>query len=286
MFLKLFESLGRLYPWIEFDLGLARGLDEEKIFPAAVLLDSEWIGQVAAMDYDLVFRCHFPMEDPGRPTTTKVELCCELELGIEPVTQYPMLEAKQIVAVHFHSTAVPDLANAPEDTALRIWTEIRGAGFVPIETHFEHVFHNPRNSRYGFADQHVRYWPARLETLMALLRASAAFVGVVSGPFPPGPVDTRTRARPVAGKRPPRNAIHQIDGGDGQSERLSGRGQGVVGAPGAAQYTAGRLTADLNARTRAGCARYSSIRSITCWAVMRSMHLGKWPTTSRHRRSA
>lgn len=183
MFLKLFESLGRLYPWIEFDLGLARGLDEEKIFPAAVLLDSEWIGQVAAMDYDLVFRCHFPMEDPGRPTTTKVELCCELELGIEPVTQYPMLEAKQIVAVHFHSTAVPDLANAPEDTALRIWTEIRGAGFVPIETHFEHVFHNPRNSRYGFADQHVRYWPARLETLMALLRASAAFVGVVSGPF-------------------------------------------------------------------------------------------------------
>jgi hypothetical protein len=183
MFLKSFERLEKLYSRIHFDLALADGLDEQKIFPRAVLVQPDWMAQVATMSYDLVFHCHFPMEDPNRPATTKIELCCEQELGIEPVCEYPRFEPQKIVAVHFHSTAVPELANAPEDLARRIWSEILDAHFVPIETHFEHVFHDARNSRFDFVNHHVRHWPARLETLIALLGAATAFVGVVSGPF-------------------------------------------------------------------------------------------------------
>jgi hypothetical protein len=183
MFLKSFESLRSRYPTIQFDLGLANWLDQDKIFPAAVLLEPDWRAQVSTMSYDLVFYCHFPMEDSSRATTTKAELCCEQELGIEPVSEYPRFEPKKIIAVHFHSTAVPDLANAREDIAKKIWGEIGETGFVPIEIHFEHIFHNARNSRFDFVDQHVRNWPARLETLMALLGSSAGFVGVASGPF-------------------------------------------------------------------------------------------------------
>jgi hypothetical protein len=39
------------------------------------------------------------------------------------------------------------------------------------------------NIKFDFVDHHVRVWPARLDTLMALLGASDAFVGVASGNF-------------------------------------------------------------------------------------------------------
>jgi hypothetical protein len=32
-------------------------------------------------NYDIVFQCRFPMEDPLRPTVTKAELCCAQELA-------------------------------------------------------------------------------------------------------------------------------------------------------------------------------------------------------------
>jgi hypothetical protein len=183
MFLGPLQTLRVRYPHIHFDLGLSDQLDQNKIFPTAILLNQEWREQVTAMAYDLVFVCRFPMEDPRRRFATKTEICCEKELGIFSDTDHPPLSAKQLVAVHFHSTAVPDLANAPERVASAIWQDILKAGFVPIETHFEHIFHNPLNQRFDFAQQHVRDWPARVETLMALIGSCAAFVGVASGNF-------------------------------------------------------------------------------------------------------
>jgi hypothetical protein len=183
MFVEVFKAIRTLYPKIHFDLGLAIELDQNNIYPGAILLDTDWRSQISTLNYDLVFQCRFPMEDPQRPTVTKAEICCEKELGIQPIAKYPQLVPKKIVAVHFHSTAVPELANAPEIPARRIWKEIAMAGFIPIETHFEHVYHNPVNTRFGFVDHHVRDWPARLDTLMAVLGASDAFVGVASGNF-------------------------------------------------------------------------------------------------------
>jgi hypothetical protein len=183
MFIEVFKAIRTLYPKIHFDLGLAKELDQNNIFPGAILLDRDWRQQVSTMDYDLVFQSRFPAEDPQRPMVTKAEICCEKELGIQPIAKYPQLVPKKIVAVHFQSTAVPELANAPETSARRIWEEITLAGFIPIETHFEHVYHDPANTRFDFVDHHVRDWPARLDTLMALLGASDAFVGVSSGNF-------------------------------------------------------------------------------------------------------
>ena len=183
MFIEVFEAIRTLYPRIHFDLGLAKELDQNNIYPCAVRLDPDWKSQVANMNYDLVFRSRFPMEDSQRPMVTKAEICCEKELGIQPIAKYPQLIPKKIVAVHFHSTAVPELASAPETAARRIWEEIALAGFIPVETHFEHVYHDPANTRFAFVDHHVRDWPARLDTLMALLGAADAFVGVASGNF-------------------------------------------------------------------------------------------------------
>jgi hypothetical protein len=45
------------------------------------------------------------------------------------------------------------------------------------------VYHDPTNTKFGFVDHHVRDWPACLDTLMALLGASDAFVGVAVGNF-------------------------------------------------------------------------------------------------------
>jgi hypothetical protein len=183
MFIEVFEAVRAFYPGIHFDLGLAKELDQHKIYPTAVLLEADWKSQVSNMNYDLVFQCRFPMEDLRRPLETKAELCCEKEIGIPPVAKYPRLIPKKVVAVHFHSTSVPDLANAPETAARRIWEEIAIAGFIPVETHFEHMFHDPINRRFDFVDCHVRNWPARLDTLMALLGSSEVFIGVASGNF-------------------------------------------------------------------------------------------------------
>jgi hypothetical protein len=183
MFIEVFKAIRTLYPGIHFDLGLAKELDQNNIYPCAVMLDPDWKLQVANMNYDLVFQSRFPMEDSQRPMVTKAEICCEKELGIQPIAEYPQLIPKEIVAVHFHSTAVPELASAPETAARRIWAEIALAGFIPVETHFEHVYHDPANTRFAFVDHHVRDWPARLDTLMALLGAADAFVGVASGNF-------------------------------------------------------------------------------------------------------
>jgi hypothetical protein len=183
MFLSPLETLQRLYPRIHFDLALAEGLDQEAICPQAILLDGNWRQHIAELDYDIVFVCHFPMEDFRRPSTTKAELCCEKELGIKPINGHRRLSAKKLVGVHFQATSVPGLANANRETAVRIWSDIIDAGYVPVETHFEHLFHNPANTRFDFADNHVRTWTPRLTTLMALLGACEAFVGVVSGNF-------------------------------------------------------------------------------------------------------
>ena len=171
------------FPWVTFDLGLCRGLDQEAFVPDAVLLGPNWRDETVTMGYDIVFLCHFPVEKADDLTLTKAEQSCVVELGIEPVHGHLPITPKPLIAVHFQMTSVPWVANADERVARMVWEDVLAAGCVPIESHFEHVFHNPENRKFDFVDYHVRGCRARLDNLIALLGACRAFVGVVSGNF-------------------------------------------------------------------------------------------------------
>lgn len=169
------------YSHIQIDIGLARGLQEELIVSGFVLLDGNWKDTIVDSDYDLVFSCHMPLEKLNDATLTKAEVCCIEELGIPPICGHLHIKSKPIVGVHFCNTSVSWLANTPEEVAKKIWNEIIDAGCVPIETLFQHAFYNDNSRKFDFVDNHVRSWPARLDTCVSLLAHCDYFIGAVSG---------------------------------------------------------------------------------------------------------
>lgn len=178
-FASIYDHLRELYPETHFDIGLQNGLDEEVIFPDAVLLNNlENIEE----GYDYTFLIHFPVEIPG---LTKSELVCREELGIPLMSSYKSIREmpNRLCGVHFNLTCLPDLANPDRDTAEMIWNDILEAGWIPIETHFQHTFHNPVNEKFDFVDCTVRRCVPRIATLVGLIQNCGAFVGVVSGNF-------------------------------------------------------------------------------------------------------
>ena len=183
LFKAPFEYLRKKYPDIKIDLGLARGLQEEFIIEDAVLLDGDWQKTVKTSDYDLVFSCHMPLEKIDDLTMTKAEVSCEEELGIPRTSGYLPIKRKPLVAVHFNNTSVSWLTNPDEATAKKVWQEIIDANCVPLETLFQHAFYNDTSKKFDFVDNHVRNWPARLDTLISLLGVCDYFIGVVSGNF-------------------------------------------------------------------------------------------------------
>jgi hypothetical protein len=181
MFMAPVEYLRKKYPNIQIDVGLAKGLQEEVFFKGFTLLEGDWRESLKASDYDLIFACDMPLEDVNNLTRTKSEVCCEQELGIPPICGHLHIKSKPIVGVHFQNTSVASVANCSEEIAKKIWDEIIEVGYIPIDTLFKHGFHNPINEKFSFIDNHCRDWPARLETLIALLSKCDFFIGVVSG---------------------------------------------------------------------------------------------------------
>lgn len=174
MFYPSLAALRERYPETQIDLYVECG--QEAIFESYPEKDST--------EHDLIFSLDFPMSEGSN--LTKAEKCCIEELGIIPPTQeFPKYIdlASPIVLVHFHGTALPGSVNCPEGVAQQIWKEIIEAGFIPMECHFEHVFHNPFNAKYGFVDSTVRKTQPKLSNLIALVQNSFAFIGVASGPF-------------------------------------------------------------------------------------------------------
>lgn len=182
MFASLLDELKILYPDIDFRLALQRGLDEEEIFPEAYLFSS--VEDVLQLNYDLCAAINFPVETD--PNLTKSELCCREELGMPLLTTYKRITKRyesRLCAVHFNLTCLPDLVMPDRDVAERIWNDILAAGWIPIEVHFQHIYHNPVNEKFDFIDCTVRRCVPKVATLLGLLQRCGAFVGVVSGPF-------------------------------------------------------------------------------------------------------
>ena len=177
----ILEKLKELYPKIEFKMAIFKGLDLEVVFPEHVFVNSREEA-MNLKDFDLVCQINFPLEREG---LTKTELCCQTEIGIEPINGHlPLPEFHSpLVAVHFNLTSLPELVRPSRETAESIWNEIREAGLIPIEVHFSHVFDNPVNKKFDFVDCTVRNCKAHLSSLFGLLKISRFFVGVVSGPF-------------------------------------------------------------------------------------------------------
>lgn len=183
MFMAPVIYLRKLYPNIQIDVGLAKGLQEEKFFPGVILLEGSWREDLKDSDYDLIFACNMPLEDANNTTKTKSEVCCEEELGITPIWGHLYIKSKPIVGVHFQNTSVSSVANCSEEIGRKIWNEIVEAGCVPLETLFRHGFHNPQNKKFDFVSNHCRDWPANLDTLISVLSHCDYFIGAVSGNF-------------------------------------------------------------------------------------------------------
>lgn len=173
MFIPCYEKLKAEHPECQIDLYVESG--QEEIFDSVPDKD--------APEYDEIFHLDFPMAIGGE--LTKPAKCCVDELGIEPITALAELPDKPspLVGVHFHGTALPDSVGCPEPVAQQIWEEILDAGKIPIECHFEHMFHNPVNKKYWFVSSHVRNCTANLHNLIGLIQHLGAFVGVASGPW-------------------------------------------------------------------------------------------------------
>jgi len=176
MFMPTFWRLRELYPTTRIDLYIESG--QEEIFhsvSADKAADFE--------EYDHIFVLHFPMSEGSE--ITKSQRCCVEELGIDPITDVAPIPEKPspFVAVHFHGTALPDNVGCSEDVARLIWIDIIAAGKIPIECHYEHLFHNPVNEKFSFISNTVRDCVPSLHSLFGLLQHSFAFIGVASGPF-------------------------------------------------------------------------------------------------------
>jgi len=190
MFVEPFRALVKQYPYIRFVIGLPKGLGHDELLPDEIPAHNVTGDEVNNDDitkelpYDLVAKITFPMSE-GQEELTKGEWCCRYELGIDPVCGHGVLGAgvNRLVAVHFQITCLPDSCNPDRDTAERIWNDILEAGYIPLETHFQHIFHNPVNQKFDFVDASVRRARPRVSSLVGLLRACGAFVGVVSGNF-------------------------------------------------------------------------------------------------------
>lgn len=177
MFIPLLEALRDAYPMVRFDLYIECG--QEEIFHSVPDKD--------AQGYDHVFSLNFPMAEGSN--LTKVEKCAAEEIGLD-ISQRPLSFQdilrdydSPLVLCHFHGTALPQSVGCPEPVAHQIWNEIIEAGKVPMECHFQHVFHNPVNEKFQWVDSTVRACQPKLSSLIGLIQHSFAFVGVASGPL-------------------------------------------------------------------------------------------------------
>jgi hypothetical protein len=184
MFMEPLARLRAEFPHVKIDVGCQKGMSYETFCEGVTLVKNSDPSENAIMrSYDFVATIHFPMNEP-RTDITKGQLCCVKELGIEPTCEYPKIKKypSRLCSIHYHSTCMPSLS-IQRTPAEMIWNEVLRMGWIPIETHFQHRFNNPVNTKYDFVDATVRRCKPDVGTLISLIQSSGAFIGCVSGPF-------------------------------------------------------------------------------------------------------
>jgi hypothetical protein len=186
MFLPVYKHLESLKKDIKFNLALGPGFGQSAVYPEALdMPEAEF-----TKNNDIAFVLSFGMVE-GSNNITKAEYCCQKELGIElpkgdfylnPL-DYGGENINKFVAVHFHGTCLPGSTNPDEELAKRIWNDITEAGYIPIDVHFKHVFHNPANKDYSWVSRTCRDLKPDINQLRNVIGSCMAFVGVASGPF-------------------------------------------------------------------------------------------------------
>ena len=192
MFLTTFHALRKQFREIKIDLALQEGVGQGVLVPDAVLISNP---NKALGGYDYTFQVHYPMAEGMRGEWTKNEWCCVSELGISPINTYPAFRqlkvpkpvgGKYLVGLHFQATALPNACNPSEEVAERIWNEVKGTGFMPVETFFKHRYYNPVNEKFPFIpdSRTVRHLAPTVSSLIALLQLCYANICVASGNLP------------------------------------------------------------------------------------------------------
>ena len=187
MFLNPFEALKKEFPYVIFDLAVQNGLGFNEVTADlqdtnVLFIDGSFFNNLPDNLYDIVADIDFPMSE-GQIELTKGEYCCRHELGIDPVNGHKKLTQgkNRLIGIHYQITCLPDAANPDEATAKQIWDDVLEAGFIPIEMHFQHVFHNPVNKMFPFIDCTVRRVKPQVSTLIGLIEQCAGAICVVSG---------------------------------------------------------------------------------------------------------
>lgn len=186
MFLNPFEALKKQFSDVIIDLAVQKGLGFEDITADLqdtniLLIDGSFFKELPE-GYDIIADIDFPMSE-GQIELTKGEYCCVHELGIDPVNGHKKLNQgkNRLIGIHYQITCLPDAANPDEETAKMIWDDVLISGFIPIEMHFEHTFHNPVNKMFPFIDCTVRKVKPQVSTLIGLIQQCAGVICVVSG---------------------------------------------------------------------------------------------------------
>ncbi len=188
LFMNPFDRLASLYPDIEFTLALQKGLGFEELESSIVgnnkkaIFSPDLSYKEETDEYDIIADIDFPMSE-GQIELTKGEYCCVNELGIDKTSGHKKLTQgkNRLIGIHYQITCLPDSSNPDQETAKLIWNDVLENGFIPIEMHFEHVFHNPVNKIFDFIDCSVRHVRPRISTLVGLIEQCAGVICVVSG---------------------------------------------------------------------------------------------------------
>ncbi len=165
---------------IHFDLALLPGLGQRDICPSALEMSEEDFNT----NHEIAFVINFPMAE-GKEGITKGEYCCTEELGIPPFYKSLDLLGRKnlLVAVHMQGTCLPGSTNPESEVNKEIWNDIIEYGMVPIDVHFQHVFHNPVNELHSWVSRNCRDLKPKINTLISLIQTAEAFIGVASGPL-------------------------------------------------------------------------------------------------------
>jgi len=184
LFIQPLRELRALFPDIQIDIALQKGLGQEVLFPGALLITD---ANSAIEGYTYTFQIHFHMCEHLNGLWTKAEYCCIEELGIDPVSTFPKFPdniKSPFVGINYQATALPDACNPSEEVAKKIWDEIVAVGMIPIEAFFVHAYSNPVNAQFQHVDRCVRNIPIGINKLVQLLSNCYANISVATANLP------------------------------------------------------------------------------------------------------